>query len=164
MRIIGIDASTNKTGIAVLDDGKYVTSALIDLHKMTDAKARIPKMMMEICAYLDEHKADKIVMEESWYVSNISTVKMLAELAGAVRYYAASHGIEIEFMLPTAWRRRVGLVQSAKVKREKLKEEALEAVKYEFGLDIPEDEAEATLIAKAGFSVVVEEDVNEWVI
>jgi len=164
MRIIGIDASTNKTGIAVLDDGKYVTSTLIDLHKMTDAKVRIPKMMMEICAYLDEHKADKIVMEESWYVSNISTVKMLAELAGAVRYYAASHGIEIEFMLPTAWRRRVGLVQSAKVKREKLKEEALEAVKYEFGLDIPEDEAEATLIAKAGFSVVVEEDVNEWVI
>lgn len=164
MRIIGIDASTNKTGIAVLDDGKYVTSALIDLHKMTDAKARIPKMMMEICAYLDEHKADKIVMEESWYVSNISTVKMLAELAGAVRYYAASHGIEVEFMLPTAWRRRANLTQSAKVKREKLKEEAIEAVKYEFGLDIPEDEAEATLIAKAGFSVVVEEDVNEWVI
>ena len=164
MRIIGIDASTNKTGIAVLDDGKYVTSALIDLHKITDAKVRIPKMMMEICAYLDEHKADKIVMEESWYVSNISTVKMLAELAGAVRYYAASHGIEIEFMLPTAWRRRANLTQSAKVKREKLKEEAIEAVKYEFGLDVSDDIAESILIAKAGFVITIDNPSNEWVI
>ena len=153
MKIVGIDASTNKTGMAVLEDGKYVTHTLIDLHKITDAKERIPKMMVEICKYLDEHQADKIVMEESWYVSNISTVKMLAELAGAVRYYATVRDIELELLLPTAWRRRVGLTQSTKVKREKLKQEAIDAVKYEYDLDVPDDVAEATLIARSGFDL-----------
>ena len=45
MKIVGIDASTNKTGIAVFEDGKYLTHTLIDLHKITDTNKRIPKMM-----------------------------------------------------------------------------------------------------------------------
>lgn len=162
MRIIGIDASSNKTGIAVFCDGKYITHTLIDLHKIKDSVVRIPKMMLAICEYLDKHKIDKIIMEESLLTNNVVTVKMLSNIAGAVMYYAASHNIEFQFDLPTAWRRRIGLTQGRSVKRDVLKAEAIAAVKQEYGLDVTDDEAESLLIARSGFNlpkiVLVEDD------
>lgn len=162
MVIIGIDASTNKTGIAVFQDSKYVEHALIDLHKIKNSSERIPKMMLAICDYLSKHKVDKIIMEESMMTNNISTVKMLSNIAGAVMYYAASRGIEFEFALPTHWRKKVGLSQSNKIKRDMLKAEAIAAVRQEYGLYVTDDEAESLLIARSGFDlpkiVLVDDD------
>ncbi len=165
MKIIGIDASTNKTGIAVFIDGAYETHTLIDLHKIKDSTKRIPQMMVAICDYLDEHKPDKIVMEESMMTNNISTVKMLSNLAGAVMYYATSNGIEFEFALPTHWRKKIGLSQSNKIKRDVLKAEAIMAVKQEYDMDLSDDECEAILMARSGFDlpkiVITEDDIWE---
>ncbi len=161
MRIAGIDASTNKTGIAIFVDGKYETHTLIDLHKTKAPDVRIPKMMMAICEYLGEHKVDKIIMEESMLTTNASTMKMLSNIAGAVMYYAASHNIEFEFALPTHWRKKIGLSQSNKIKRDVLKAEAIQAVKQEYGMDLTDDESEAILIARSGFDlpkIVITED------
>lgn len=151
--IVGIDASTNKTGIAIFQDGKYIEHTLIDLHKIKNSSERIPKMMLAICNYLDKHKADKIIMEESIMTNNISTVKMLSNIAGAIIYYAASHNIEFQFDLPSAWRRRIGLTQGRSVKRDVLKAEAIAAVKQEYGMDLTDDESESILIARSGFNL-----------
>lgn len=162
MKIVGVDASTNKTGIAIFQDGRYIEHTLIDLHKIKNANERIPKMMLAICDYLDIHKVDKIVMEESVMTTNISTVKMLSSIAGAVMYYAASHGIEFELTLPTHWRKKIGLSQSNKIKREVLKAEAIAAVKQEYGMNLTDDESESILIARSGFDlpkiVLVDDD------
>lgn len=153
MLICGIDASTNKTGIAVFQDSKYIEHTLIDLHKIKDASERIPKMMLAICDYLDSHKVDKIIMEESVMTTNISTVKMLSSIAGAVMYYAASRGIEFKLTLPTHWRKKIGLSQSNKIKREVLKAEAIAAVQQEYGMDLTDDECESILIARSEFDL-----------
>lgn len=153
MKIIGIDASTNKTGIAIFQDGKYVEHTLIDLHTIKDSTERIPKMMVAICDYLDTHRADKIIMEESMMTNNISTVKMLSSIAGAVMYYAASHNIEFQLDLPSAWRKRIGLTQGRAVKRGELKIEAMAAVKQEYKMDLTDDECESILIARSGFDL-----------
>lgn len=153
MKIIGIDASTNKTGIAILNDGSYVEHTLIDLHKIKDAGERMQKMMMAICDYLDSHAADKIIMEESMMTTNISTVKMLSNLAGAVMYYAAKNNIEFQLDLPTAWRRRIGFTQGRSVKRDVLKAEAIAAVAQEYHMHLTDDESEAILIARSGFDL-----------
>lgn len=162
MLICGIDASTNKTGIAIFKDGRYVEHILIDLHKIKDSTERIPKMMTSICDYLDKHKIYKIIMEESLMTNNILTVKMLSNIAGAVMYYAASHNIEFQFDLPSAWRKRIGLTQGRSVKREVLKAEAIAAVKQEYGMDLTDDECESILIARSGFNlpkiVLVDDD------
>lgn len=163
MRIVGIDASTNKTGIAIFCDGEYIEHTLIDLHKIKDSGDRIPKMMTSICDYLDKHQVDKIIMEESMMTNNISTVKMLSNIAGAVMYYAASHNIEFQLDLPSAWRKRIGLTQGRAVKRDVLKAEAITAVKQEYGLTLTDDECESILIARSGFDlpkiVITEDDV-----
>lgn len=153
MIVIGIDASSNKTGIAIFQDKQYVEHTLIDLHKIKNAGERIPKMMIAICDYISKHTVDKIVMEESMMTTNISTVKMLSSIAGAVMYYAASHNIEFQLDLPSAWRKRVGLTQGRSVKRDVLKAEAIAAVKQEYGMDVSDDESEAILIARSGFDL-----------
>lgn len=164
MIVVGIDASSNKTGIAILRDGKYVEHTLIDLHKVKNSAERISKMMLAICGYLAEHKIDKIMMEESMMTNNIVTVKMLSNIAGAVMYYAVSHGIEFELTLPTHWRKKIGLSQSKKIKRDELKAEAIAAVQYEYRLNVTDDEAESLLIARSGFDlpkIVLTEDDDE---
>lgn len=161
MKLIGIDASTNKTGMAIFQDGKYVEHTLIDLHKIKDASERVPKMMLAICDYLDKHDVDKIIMEESMMTSNIATVKMLSSIAGAVMYYAASHDIEFQLDLPSVWRKRIGLTQGRSVKRDVLKAEAIEAVKQEYGMSLTDDECESILIARSGFDlpqIVLDDD------
>jgi Holliday junction resolvasome RuvABC endonuclease subunit len=151
MRIIGIDGATIKTGIAVFDDGEYVTHKLI---KVTgDADVRIPKMMMDICNFIKEYEPDKIIMEKSMLTNNIDTVQKLSNLAGAVMFYCYDKDIPFEHQYPSQWRKKVGLTQGSKVKKEILKAEAIVAVKQEYGLNLTDDEAEACLIARSGFDL-----------
>lgn len=152
MKIVGIDASTNKTGIAIFVEGKYITHTLIDCHKITDSDVRIPKMMHDIGAYLDEYDVDKIIMEKSIFKNNIDTVQKLSNIAGAIMFYAMDRGIEFEFSLPSQWRKKVGL-QQGKTKRGDLKTEAILAVEQEYGLKVSDDEAEAILLARSGFKL-----------
>ena len=153
MKIIGVDASSNKTGIAVFCDGQYIEHTLIDLHKIKDPDKRIPKMMVEICKYIKKHGADKIIMEKSMMKNNIDTVQKLSQIAGAVMLYAATKNMEFQFVYPSEWRKKIGLSQSTQIKREVLKEEAIQAVKKEYDMDVTDDEAEALLIARSGFDL-----------
>lgn len=153
MRIAGIDASSNKTGIAIFCDGEYVEHTFIDLHLIKDPDKRIPKMMVEICKYIKKHSVNKIIMEKSMMKNNIDTVQKLSNIAGAVMLYAATKGIEFQHVYPSEWRKTVGLQQSTQIKREVLKEEAVQAVKQEYGMDVTDDEAEALLIARSGFDL-----------
>ena len=161
MKIIGIDASTNCTGIAIFQDGEYVAHTLIDLHKIKDPDKRIPKMMIEIGLYIKKHGADKIIMEKSMMKNNIDTVQKLSNIAGAVIFYAATKNIEFQFVYPSEWRKKIGLSQSSQIKREVLKEEAIQAVKQEYDMDLTDDECEAILIARSGFDlpkIIIEKD------
>jgi Holliday junction resolvasome RuvABC endonuclease subunit len=153
MLICGIDASSNKTGIAVFCDGEYMGHTLIDLHKIKNPDQRIPKMMVEMCKYIKKHMPDKIIMEKSMMKNNIDTVQKLSNIAGAVMLYAATKNIEFQHVYPSEWRKKIGLSQSSQIKREVLKEEAVQAVKREYGMDVTDDEAESILIARSGFDL-----------
>jgi Holliday junction resolvasome RuvABC endonuclease subunit len=159
MKIVGIDGATTNSGVAVFEDGKYIAHKLI--HLTGDASIRIPKMMMTICDFIKEHKPDKIIMEKSMMTNNIDTVQKLSNLAGAVMFYAYDNDIEFEHKYPSQWRKEIGLSGGAKVKKEILKAEAIEAVRQEYGLSLTDDEAESVLIARSGFDlpkIVLDDD------
>lgn len=153
MKIVGIDASTQRSGVALFEDGNYKTHTLIDLHKEKDIMARIPHMINEIYNCLDKYKPDKILMEETVLSSNTDTLKKLAYLAGGIMAYAYKNDIEFKLLLPTEWRKKIGLKQSKKIKREVLKEEAIKTVLQEYKINVTDDEAESILIARSGFDL-----------
>ena len=166
MRIAGIDASSNKSGITIFEDGKYVEHVLLDFHKNKDVFERIPMMSDAICKYLDKvGDIDKIIIEKSVLRSNVDTIQKLSNIAGAIMMYAFQNNIVFEHPVPSEWRARIGLQQSSKIKREALKLEAIQAVKQEYGFDVSDDEAESILIARSGFELpqikVGVEDIDE---
>ena len=166
MKIVGIDASTNRTGICLFQDKEYVAHTLIDCHKEKDAMKRIPMMANMICKYLDEiDDIDVIIIEKSVLKSNIDTLQKLSNLAGAIMLYAYQHNIKFENPVPSEWRRKIGLEQSKNVKREVLKLEAIRAVRQEYGMDVSDDEAESILISRSGFDLpkinIKAEDVED---
>ena len=67
--------------------------------------------------------------------------------------YCAQNNIEFNHPVPTEWRAKIGIIQSRKVKREVLKEEAILAVKKEYGLDVNDDIAEAILLTRSAFNL-----------
>lgn len=158
MKVLSLDASTNKTGVALFKDNQYITHILIDKHKIKNTMERVSAMMTDICNVLNKYQPDKVIMEESMMTTNISTVKLLSYIAGSVISWCAQNNVEFKFMLPSEWRKKVGLRQSKKIKREELKQEAMNAVKELYGLDVTDDEAEAILIARSEFIYPIIED------
>ena len=67
--------------------------------------------------------------------------------------YCAQNKIEFINPLPSEWRKKIGLRQSSKVKRDELKEEAICAVKQEYDLDVNDDVAESILLARSAFDL-----------
>ena len=153
MLVAGIDGSTNSTGIAIMENNELKFYTLIDLHKEKDAMKRIQNMLLKICEVLDEYKIDAVYMEKSILKSNVDTVQKLATLAAGIMLYCAKNNIEFHNPLPSMWRSKIGIRQSSKVKREVLKEEAILAVKKEYGIDVNDDIAEAVLIARSAFDL-----------
>lgn len=153
MIVAGIDGSTTSTGLAIMRDGELIFRTLIDLKKDKDAMRRIRRMLLKICEILDEHRPDVVYMEKSIMKTNIDTTQKLSNLAGGMMLYCALHDIEFVHPMPSEWRAKIGIEQSKKIKRETLKEEAILAVKNEYGINVNDDVAEAILICRSAFDL-----------
>ena len=153
MLVAGIDGSTNKTGIAIMDEGRLKFHTFIDLSADKDAMRRIRNMLLKICEVLSEYNIDAIYMEKSVLKNNIDTVQKLANLAGGIMLYCAQNNIEFNHPLPSEWRAKIGIKQSNKIKRDVLKKEAILAVENMYGVAVNDDVAESILIARSAFDL-----------
>lgn len=166
MVVCGIDGSTNKTGVSIMKDGDLVFRTFIDLSKDKDTMRRTRNMLLNICEVLDQYDIDAVYMEKSMLKNNISTVQLLANLAGGIMLYCAQNDIEFVHPLPSEWRKKIGIKQSKNIKREVLKEEAILAVKKEYGINVNDDIAESILLARSAFDLpkieISEDDLEEF--
>lgn len=147
-RMISIDSSTKKTALAVFDNGIYQRVDLIDCSNLNDMDDRFASMAEHIFEYLEKNSPYIIYMEETVVERNASTQRFLTRLQGIIYAYCMRHNCEFNTIRPTEWRKLVGIEQGKK-NRDKLKEEAVNLVKYKFGIEVTDDEAEAILIGLA---------------
>lgn len=144
MRIVSLDQSTRCTGYAVFEDGKYIESGVIDMNKSKlETDKRSFEMAKEIWKIIKKYNPQEIVIENVQQQSSPSTVIILARLAGMIIGYAEAHNIHVHILLPSQWRKALGYSQGAKVKRQELKQQSIDYVKKNLGLDLSEDECEA---------------------
>ncbi len=155
MRIIGIDASTTCSGIAVIDDGKLIYHTVIDMKNNKDTDQRVKNMMWELGKTIKEYKPDALYIEDSWNKQNIETTKMLSNILGAVMYICQEMKCSFTKYIPSTWRSMVGIKlddgHGNKIKRDDLKKEAIARVKKMHKISCGDDEAEAICIAEAGW-------------
>lgn len=165
MIVAGLDCSTKMSGVSIMEDGELKFHALIDIHKEKDVMKRIRTMLVKICEVLDKYDVDAIYMEKAFSKQNVDTTMKLANMAGGIMFYCAKNNIDFVHPLPTEWRKKIGIQQSNKVKRETLKAEAIASVKKEYGIDVNDDVAESILIARSAFDLPnVEMDEEEFLV
>jgi Holliday junction resolvasome RuvABC endonuclease subunit len=159
MKVVALDQSTRITGYSVFEDGRYVESGVIDLHKIKDTDERSKQMGLEICKVIEECKPDEIVIEEVAMQSNADTLKKLARIQGMAIGFATAHNILTHILEPSRWRSVLGYKQGPGIKREQLKQQSRDFVKNVLGLNIEsEDENEATAINEAAHRIYGFED------
>lgn len=154
MKIAGIDASTTCSGVAIVDNGKLIYHDAIDMKKNKNTDDRVRHMMKELGNFINKQKPDMVYIEDSWNKQNIETTKMLSNILGAVMYVCEDKDIQFVKLLPSAWRSAVGIPlikNGKKLKREELKQEAVDKVVKLHKIKCGDDEAEAICIAEAGW-------------
>ena len=163
MRVLSFDQSTRVSGWAYFEDGKYVESGVIDMSKSKlETDKRSFEMAKEIWKIIKKYKPQKLVVENVQQQSSPSTVIILARLAGMIIGYAEAHNVHVHILLPSQWRKALGYSQGAKVKRQELKQQSIDYVKNNFGLDLSEDECEAICINKAAHKIYNFSDDDIW--
>lgn len=144
MRVVSLDQSTRCSGYAVFEDGKYVESGVIDMSKSElETDKRSFAMAKEIWKIIKKYDPSHLVMEDTQQQNNVKTVITLSRLQGMIIGYAEAHKIKVHILLPSQWRKSLDYAQGPKVKRAELKQQSLDYVKNNLGLDLPEDECEA---------------------
>jgi Holliday junction resolvasome RuvABC endonuclease subunit len=156
MVVAGIDASTTATGVAIMCDGELLYHELIaiDSKKEKDAYKRIKEMLIRICAILDKYKIDKVYMEKAICKGgNVDITIKLAYLSGGMSLYCIQKDIEFNNPVPSSWRASVGIPTGRGILRAEQKETAIKAVKDWYEIDVGDDVAEATLLARSAFKL-----------
>ena len=143
-RVLSFDQSTRCTGWAVFENNEYIESGTIDMSKSKlDTNERSFEMAKEIWKVIKKYKPSHIVIEDTQQQNNVKTVIILARLQGEIAGYAEAHGVKVHILLPSQWRRVLDYSQGPKVKRQELKQQSIDYVKNNFGLELSEDECEA---------------------
>lgn len=144
MRIISFDQATRCSGWAYFENSKYVCSGVIDMAKSKlETEERSFEMAKEIWQIIQKYNPDHIILEGVQQQSNPKTMVILARLAGMIIGYAEAHNVRTHILLPSQWRKMLKYSQGAKVKRQELKQQSIDYVKNNLGLDLQEDESEA---------------------
>lgn len=150
MRMVSIDSSTRRTGMALFVDGRLYDFTLVDLSKSAaETDLRISIMGKEILDVLNMWMPDSVYIESPRGDGrNVELVRKLSEILGIVRGWCIGGGKFYEEVMPSVWRKHCGLEQGKK-KRADLKAESVAYVKEKYGVEVNDDVADSICIGDA---------------
>lgn len=149
IKLVTIDGSTQKSGVAYFVNGKYQTHKLLDYSKDKKMDSRFESMAKGLWLTLNEFNPDIIYIEETYTARNPQTTKFLTRLQGVVYAWCIKNSCEFHTILPTQWRKVLSFKQSRGTKRDELKKQSIQYIQEKYNLTITDDEADALCIADA---------------
>lgn len=117
-KVMGIDASSNKIAMTMLDKNGIVMTAKIELgdgdifHRMGAGNRRLKP-------FLQAYRPDFILIEQTVYVQNIETVRKLSYVVGSIMATIMREGIDVDDVPPISWKSFMGA--KSITKQEKMK-------------------------------------------
>lgn len=148
-RIISVDPSTVKTGVALFVRGKLKKYELFDLSKEPSGDARVWKMCNMVDSFIATSKPDIVVIEDIYASRNVRSVIVLAHLQGVLLYKLSTRKLPSILTSSTEWRRALSFDMSRGRKREDFKKAAKEYVRNKFNIEASEDVCDAICIGDA---------------
>ena len=146
IKLIAFDQSTTCTGYCVMDmdSMKIVESDVFKPKGPTND--RIRKTVKKCIRLCDDHQPTFVFIEGIQVQRNPKVYEVLAKLQGTLEICLEEKGYIVNVVKASEWRKLVGIKT---VGRSNLKREAMNMVAKIYQLDVPEDECEAILFARA---------------
>lgn len=148
-RLVSIDSSTKKTGMAFFIGGRLEKYELIDLSNSgLEINSRTDAMGLRIMTLLSHFNPDMVYIEEPKGHNNVELVRKLSTILGIVRGWCLQNKVYFEEIKPTVWRKYAGLDQGGK-KRAELKAASVGYVRNKYNVEVNDDVADAICIGDA---------------
>lgn len=159
MKVISLDQSTKVTAYAIFVDKELVNYGVERRYSKSERKDgmetadRIFSIYNSIKKIIKKEKPNIVLIEDSYLgqTSNVDVLKWLCRLQGFLMELCMSMGIEYQLVMPTKWRKGLGLPNGRGIKRKEEKEYAIAYINKTFGKDFTmadEDVCEAICIGK----------------
>lgn len=141
MRLMGIDASTKKTGYAIFDDRELFNFGAITIpDENMPWRERIIYMVKELSLLVKKFHIHAICVEVPVKsLQNVNTSAQLFTLHGALLGMSSSLNVKFIPMEVSEWRKELGLLKDipkSKDKRVVLKERSIKLANMTFDLDL----------------------------
>ena len=148
MIYMGIDGSTTSTGISVFDDEDLLYYDCIK-PKSKDWQERLGILADELQEVFNKYNIDIVFIEDVPLKDGKPTIKKLSAVRGVVIAICALNGTKLESESVSEWRKNSGFYGGNKedLKRDNMKQRAIDEVKELFNIDVNDDIAESILIA-----------------
>ena len=148
--MIGFDQASKTTGYGVFEDGRLIKHGVINVEGETGE--RVKKMFRAILETIAREKPDAVCVEGTHFQNNQNAFKLLAQLQGMIMGVCELIKMPLYEYPPALWRSKAGIKEGRGVKREELKQLAVDYVKEHFGVECSNDEAEAIVISYVGYN------------
>ena len=148
MRVLALDQATNVTAWCLWDNGAPSKFGLIDLHLEKAIELRMEEMCQYVRYLIYHYSPSLLAIEDVSFQRDPNALINLARLQGRIIQIAYDFGIPVVFYKPSAWRSAVGIQTGKGIKREQLKQAAMELIEQQYGVKVVDDIAEAICIGK----------------
>lgn len=150
VRLVCLDLSTTKSGIAYFENGIYKESYVIDYENIKDIDERTEHMGKKLIGALDYYKPNIVYTEDSFKGKNPKTMKCLSRLHGMAQGWCFSNNAEHTLVYPSTWRKYIpGFPNGRSAKREEQKAYSVQYVTEHYGfVPITDDQSDAILIGE----------------
>ena len=156
-KLIAIDGSTQKSGIAYFMCEKFISCDLLDFSKNKIIVSRFNTMSKGLWKTLNEYKPNIVYMEETYTSRNPQTAKFLTRLQGIVYSWCMNNECEFHTIAPAKWRKTLKFKQGGNVKREQLKKQSIDYVWETYKIEVDDDQADAVCIGDAAIKIMIKE-------
>lgn len=154
-RVIAIDPASHSLAWAILSyDKELIATGKIDLKKENDQSSKFNKIKKELIGIVDEYEPDVAVIEQSVYIQNFQTSRIISYIIGFTWGIISDKCKTIEDVSPLSWKPVIGYKNvtkkdgdvlskngkkgstQVKMKNER-KQRVREIVSVSFGKDVP---------------------------
>lgn len=148
MVILAIDSGIERTGYAVFDGRKYLTSALIKTSKNDTTEIRLMKIHDSLKNIYSKYNPEVTVIERLFFVKNQTTAIRVSQAQGVALLLAAQNKTRVEFLTPLQIKQTVtGYGQADKKSVQKM-------LKLELGIEIKQDDEADAVACGYAYSLV----------
>ena len=150
IKVLAIDGSTTSTGIAIFDNLKLIYYECIT--PTGDTLNRIEKIAHRIKMLYEQYEPNSVIMEQVLPEDvrhNQKTYKALIYLQAAIVLELNKKKQNVEFYIPSHWRKLCNIKTGPKIKRDQLKQASKDLIKKKYNIEVNDDISDAICIGNA---------------